>query len=333
MIISISCIQLFVTLWTVALQASLSMGFSNQEYWSGLPCPPPGNLPDPGIEPASLMSLASGKEPTYQCKKQEAQVRSLGWEDSLEEGMATHSSILAWRIPWTEEPGRPHSIGSYRVRHHWSDLACMHLTTLEAENRASIHLIASSGYAIWLWLLLHMNLFGVAVVFGLTNFVLCGFSLVAASIYSLVVISHCSGLSCCRAWALGCSGSVVVAHWLSCSAACGIFPEQGLNSCPLNSLGGRYWTTGPSGKSPLYFIIIRHNGAFLMAQHWRIRLPMQETWVWSLGWEDSLEKEEATNTSTLAWKTPWTEELGWLQSIGSQRVTHNLATKQQQYAT
>ena len=43
--------------------------------------------------------------------------RSLGWEDTLEKGMATHSSILAWRIPWTEEPGGLQSIGSQRVRH------------------------------------------------------------------------------------------------------------------------------------------------------------------------------------------------------------------------
>ena len=46
------------TLWTVAQQAPLSMGFPNQEYWSGLPCPPPRDLPDPGIKPASLMSPA-----------------------------------------------------------------------------------------------------------------------------------------------------------------------------------------------------------------------------------------------------------------------------------
>ena len=46
-------------------------------------------------------------------------LRSLGWEDPLEEGMATHTSILAWRIPWTEEPGGPQSIGSQRVRHDW----------------------------------------------------------------------------------------------------------------------------------------------------------------------------------------------------------------------
>ena len=47
-----------LTPWTVAHQAPLSMEFSRQEYWSGLTCPPPGDLPDPGIEPTSLMSLA-----------------------------------------------------------------------------------------------------------------------------------------------------------------------------------------------------------------------------------------------------------------------------------
>ena len=54
---------------------------------------------------------------------QEMQVRSLGHEDPLEEGMATHSSILAWRIPWTEEPGRLQSIGFFREA-HWSGVAC-----------------------------------------------------------------------------------------------------------------------------------------------------------------------------------------------------------------
>ena len=49
---------------------------------------------------------------------QEAQVRSLGWEDPLQEEMATHSGILAWRIPWTVEPGKLHSIGLQRVGHN-----------------------------------------------------------------------------------------------------------------------------------------------------------------------------------------------------------------------
>ena len=48
---------------------------------------------------------------------QETWVPSLGWEDPLEEGMATHSSVLAWRIPWTEEPGGLHSPRSCRVQY------------------------------------------------------------------------------------------------------------------------------------------------------------------------------------------------------------------------
>ena len=51
---------------------------------------------------------------------QETQVRSLDQEDNPEKGMTTHSSILAWKIPWTEEPGRLQSMGSQRVRHNWA---------------------------------------------------------------------------------------------------------------------------------------------------------------------------------------------------------------------
>ena len=50
----------------------------------------------------------------------ETQVRSLGWKDRLEKEMATHSSTLAWKIPWTEEPGRLQSMGSQRVGHDWA---------------------------------------------------------------------------------------------------------------------------------------------------------------------------------------------------------------------
>ena len=53
-----NCVQLFASPWTVALQAPLSMGFSWQEYWSQLSFPSPGDLPNPGIEPTSLMSPA-----------------------------------------------------------------------------------------------------------------------------------------------------------------------------------------------------------------------------------------------------------------------------------
>ena len=62
---SLSHVQLFVTPWTVALQAPPSMGFSRQHYWSGLPFPSPGDLPDPGIEPRSpaLQAEALTSEP------------------------------------------------------------------------------------------------------------------------------------------------------------------------------------------------------------------------------------------------------------------------------
>ena len=58
------------------------------------------------------------KNPAANAGDIETQVQSLGWEDPLEEGVATHSSIPAWRIPWTEETGRLQSIGSHRVGHN-----------------------------------------------------------------------------------------------------------------------------------------------------------------------------------------------------------------------
>ena len=66
---SLSCfryVQFFETLWTIAYQAPLSMGFSRQEYWSEFLCPPSGDLPDPGIEPTSVMSACSGRRVLYQ---------------------------------------------------------------------------------------------------------------------------------------------------------------------------------------------------------------------------------------------------------------------------
>ena len=60
-----SRVWLFVTLWAVARQAPLSKGFSKQEYWSRLPCPPPGDLPDPGMEPVSLTSTCISQQVLY----------------------------------------------------------------------------------------------------------------------------------------------------------------------------------------------------------------------------------------------------------------------------
>ena len=66
-------------------------------------------------------------------KTQEMWVQSLGWEDPLEKGMATHSSTLAWRIPWTEEPGGLQSIGLQRVRPDRSHLAHTRTQPVEAK--------------------------------------------------------------------------------------------------------------------------------------------------------------------------------------------------------
>ena len=62
-------------------------------------------------------------------RMRENQVRSLGWEDPLEKEMATHSSTLAWKIPWKEEPGRLHSMGSQRVGHDWATSLSLSLSS------------------------------------------------------------------------------------------------------------------------------------------------------------------------------------------------------------
>ena len=116
--------QLCPTTWTVAYQAPLSIGFSRQEYWSGLPFPSPGNLPDPGVEPTSPVSPAlqadplpprhqgrpgrsspasfpdgsEGKESTCHAGDSAQGGLSPGSGRSPEKEMATHSSILAWKL-------------------------------------------------------------------------------------------------------------------------------------------------------------------------------------------------------------------------------------------
>ena len=86
---------------------------------------------------------------------QEMQVWSLGQEDPLEEGMATLSSITAWRIPWTEEPDGLQSIGSQRVGHNWSDLAHTHTQDVTSgvseDKRESLYdLILKCNYSFFL---------------------------------------------------------------------------------------------------------------------------------------------------------------------------------------
>ena len=144
------------TPWTAAYQAPPSTGFPRQEYWSGVPSPSPNTLL--GILKDVIWLLfqrnvkISSEISTYErirdkCELslhthlvlvhqlshlfsrgsvvknlpaiQETLVQSLGQEDPLEKGMATHSSILAWRIPWTEEHSGLQSMGLQRIRHDW----------------------------------------------------------------------------------------------------------------------------------------------------------------------------------------------------------------------
>ena len=115
MLSGFSCVQLFVTLWTLALQVLLSMGFSRQEYWSALPCPPSGDFPDPGIEPmypalqVDSLLLSHQERPLYYIN-----IINISYIRDVSE-KASHSSTLAWKIPWMEEPGGPQSMGSLRV--------------------------------------------------------------------------------------------------------------------------------------------------------------------------------------------------------------------------
>ena len=96
---SLSRLWLLATPWTAAHQAPLSMGFSRQEYWSGVPLPSPSHW---------LEWLKLKRKKT--CKWVFSQVQK---------GMATHSSILVWKIPWTEGLGGLQSMGLQRAGHNW----------------------------------------------------------------------------------------------------------------------------------------------------------------------------------------------------------------------
>ena len=113
---SLSCVRLLVTPWTAAYQAPPSMGFSRQEYWSGVPLPSPGDLLKPGIR--TQVSCITGRF-FYQLSHK-GSPGILEWVDyPSEKARAPHSSTLAWKIPWAEGPGRLQSMGSPRVGHDW----------------------------------------------------------------------------------------------------------------------------------------------------------------------------------------------------------------------
>ena len=92
----------------------------------------------------SCRGFPGGSDSKESAKMWKTQVQSLGWEDTLEKGVATHSSVFAWRSPWTEEPGGLQSLGSQRVRqdwmsrHHKVNWECYVLNVLEISTQRSL---------------------------------------------------------------------------------------------------------------------------------------------------------------------------------------------------
>ena len=122
-------------------QDPLSMGFPRQEYWCGLPFPPPGDLPDPEIQPSSP-ALAGGfftteppRKPAVAPRKQQNQPSPIAvtWSQDFGDGCSSvfpdlplifsFCSVLAWRILGMGKPGGLPSMGVHRVGHDWNDLA------------------------------------------------------------------------------------------------------------------------------------------------------------------------------------------------------------------
>ena len=161
---SLSYVQLFVTPRALAYQVPPSIGFSRQEYWSGLPLPSPNTLSRLVITFLSrskclliswLQSLSAGegngtppqysrlenpmdggtwKAAVHGVAKSQIQLSDFTFTfhfHALEKEMATHSSVLAWRIPGTGEPGGLPSMGLHRVGHDWNDLAAVTAVILE----------------------------------------------------------------------------------------------------------------------------------------------------------------------------------------------------------
>ena len=96
---------------------------------------------------------------------QETQVQSLGWEDPLKKGMTSHSRILAWRIPWTREPGGLHSMSSQRVEHDWV------LNTTECLTHTHTHISDTTSDAeksqLWYHVSLNENIYVCSSTFEL----------------------------------------------------------------------------------------------------------------------------------------------------------------------
>ena len=151
------------------------MWFSRQEYWSGLLCPPPGHLPDPGIEPRSpalqadlLLSEPQHGLPRWLIgqsiclrgrRRRRTQVQPPGWKERLERSVVAHCSVLAWRIPWQRSlaacsPSGHRELDTTEVTEHALGLCTtdtkrthMHARTHTLKNFSILSFIFIFGYA------------------------------------------------------------------------------------------------------------------------------------------------------------------------------------------
>ena len=214
--------------------------------------------------------------------------------------MAPHSSTLAWKIPWMEEPVRLQSMGSLRVGRLSDFTFTFHFHALEKEMAAHSSVLAwripGKGEPGGLPsmgshrvghnlsdLAQHSIRQGITTIFGKSTE-----KMWACAPKELSCLNQNSGSFCTK------RGGSQVKH----------FPV------PISLLRGCVHVFFPA--------VIQET--FQVVQWERIHLPVQEVWVQSLGQENPLEEEMATSSSILAWKLPWTEEPGGLQSMGSKKV-------------
>ena len=253
----------------------------------------------------------------------ESWVWSLDREDPLEKEMIYYSSTLAWKIPWMEEPPRLQFMRLQRVGHDWmTSLFSQHFSV----NESSCCSVTKSCLTLWDQAPLSLSISHSLLTFMSIELVMLTISSSAALFFCLQSFPASGSFpmsQLCESGdqSLGASASILpknIQNW---------FPLGLIDLISLESKGPSNLLQYHNLKaSILWCSAFRWLGASLVAQRLKHLPGMRETWVLSLGRENPLEKEMATHSSILPWRTPWTEEPGRLQSMGSQGVGHDWAT-------